>query len=198
VHGQNDANDPKPTLSSRIDGHARAMKDSVLRAQGRFGALHHPPPSLACRPAHKQEVADDRDRQPSLHRLPQRRYRHAGQPRVFGLRGRIDRKRPLRIVGDVEGELGQADVSEPMIEGPRRADRKGSVDQPRTVRRHDHVFGVDVAMAQPVPRLLQAVDQREDAGGDVLGHDVGREPEGGVHPATQMECLRRRRHPVNG
>ena len=25
--------------------------------------------------------------------------------------------------------------------------------------------GVDVAMAQPVPRLLQAVDQREDAGG---------------------------------
>ena len=106
------------------------MKDSVLRAQGRFGALHHPPPSLACRPAHKQEVADDRDRQPGLHRLPQRRYRLAGQPRVFGLRGRIDRKRPLRIVGDVEGKLGQADVSEPMIEGRRRADRKGPVDQP--------------------------------------------------------------------
>jgi hypothetical protein len=38
--------DPKLTLSSRIDGHARAIKDSVLRAQGRFGALHHPPPSL--------------------------------------------------------------------------------------------------------------------------------------------------------
>src|ERR1700733_3638156 len=46
-------NDPKPTLSSRMDGIARAMKDSVLRVQGRFGALHHPPPSLACRPAHK-------------------------------------------------------------------------------------------------------------------------------------------------
>ena len=88
-----------------VDGHARAMKDSVLRAQGRFGALHHPPPTLACRPAHKQEVADDRDRQPGFHRLPQRRYRHAGQPRVFGLRGRIDGNRPLRIVGDVEGEL---------------------------------------------------------------------------------------------
>ena len=50
-----------------------------------------------------------------------------------------------------------------MIEGRRRADRKGPVDQPRIVRRHDHVFRVDVAMAQPVPRLLQAVDQREDA-----------------------------------
>ena len=98
------------TLSSRIDGHARAMKDSVLRAQGRFGALHHPPPSLACRPAHKQEVADNRDRQPGLHRLPQLRYRLAGQPRVFGLRGRIDRKRPPRSVGHVEGKLGQADV----------------------------------------------------------------------------------------
>ncbi len=30
----------------------RARKDSVRRAQGRFGALHHSPPSLACRPAH--------------------------------------------------------------------------------------------------------------------------------------------------
>jgi hypothetical protein len=97
------------------------MKDSVLRAQGRFGALHHPPPSLACRPAHKQEVADDRDRRPGLHRLPQRRYRLAGQPRVFGLHGRIDRKRPLRIVGDVEGKFGQADVSEPMIETHEKA-----------------------------------------------------------------------------
>src|SRR5262245_30652729 len=56
------------------------MKDSVLRAQGRFGALHHPPPSLACRRAHKQEVADDRDRQPGLHRLPQRRY--TGMPDI--------------------------------------------------------------------------------------------------------------------
>src|SRR5215469_3584041 len=53
-------------------------------------------------------------------------------------------------------------------------------------------------MAQPVPRLLKAVDQREDAGGDVLGHDVAREPKGGVHPAAQMDGLRRRRHPVYG
>lgn len=43
---------PKPSLSSRIDGHARAMKDSVVRAQGRFGELHHPLPSLTCRAAH--------------------------------------------------------------------------------------------------------------------------------------------------
>ena len=172
--GPTAAIDPKPILSSRIDA-TRRMKASLLRAQGRFDALHHPQPSLACRPAHKQEVADDRDWQPSLHRLLQSHYRQAGQPRVFGLRGRIDRKRPLRIVGDVEGKLGEADVSEPMIEGRRRADRKCPVDQPRTVRRHDHVFRVDVAMAQPVPRLLQAVDQREDGTsqlGDVpLGAD---------------------------
>src|SRR5271169_5663763 len=32
----------------------------------------------------------------------------------------------------------------------------------------------------------------------VLGHDVARAPEGGVHPAAQMEGLPRRRHPVNG
>lgn len=95
----------------------------------------------------KQEVADDRDRQPGLHRLPQRPYRLAGQPRVFGLRGRVDGKRPLRFVSDVERKLGQADVSESMIEGRRRADQKGPVDQPRTVRRHDHVLGADVAMA---------------------------------------------------
>ena len=44
------ANDPKPTLSSRIDGHARAMKDSVLRAQGRFDALDQLLPQGRYRP----------------------------------------------------------------------------------------------------------------------------------------------------
>ncbi len=53
-------------------------------------------------------------------------------------------------------------------------------------------------MTQPIPRLLQAVDQREDAGGDVPGHDVALAPEGGLHPAAQRQSLRRRRHPVNG
>ena len=36
------------------------------------------------------------------------------------------------------------------------------VDEFRTIRRHDHVAGVKIAMAQPVPRR-QAVDQGEDA-----------------------------------
>ena len=109
--------DPKPKLSSRVDGHARAMKDSVLRAQGRFGALHHPPPSLACRPAHKQEVADDRDRQLGLHRCRQRRYRDMPASRAYSdcaaaltARGRCGLSVTFR------GELGQDDVKLPKIE----------------------------------------------------------------------------------
>ena len=72
-----------------------------------------------------------------------------------------------RIVDDFRGELGKDDVAERKVEGGGRADRTAPVDESRTIRRHDHVAGVKVGMAQPVPRR-QALDQGEDARGDVL------------------------------
>ena len=63
--------------------------------------------------------------------------------------------------------LGQDDMEEPKVEGGGRAHREGPVDEPWAFRRHDHVAGVKVAMAQPVAGR-QAIDQGEDARGDVL------------------------------
>ena len=60
-----------------------------------------------------EEEQDADDGQVGLHRRRQRRGGQAGQPRILGLQGRIDRARPLRIVGDFRGELGQDDVAEP-------------------------------------------------------------------------------------
>ena len=58
------------------------------------------------------------------------------------------------------------------FDGGRRAHRKGPIDDLRTIRRHDHIAGMQIAVAQPVPRP-QALDQCEDAGGNVLGKIVG-------------------------
>src|SRR5713226_8493631 len=66
----------------------------------------------------------------------------------------------------------------------RRADRTGPVDESRTIRRHDHVAGVEVGMAQPVPRP-QALDQGEDARGDVLRNSGAGEPQRAVHQVAQ-------------
>ena len=66
---------------------------------------------------------------------------------------RIERARPLRI-GAFRGvnELGKGDVAATKVEGGSRADRSGPVDDLPTIRRHDHVAGVKVGMAQPVLR----------------------------------------------
>ena len=123
--------------------------------------------SLRAAPPPTREELDAGDRHVALHRRRQCRLGHAGQPRVLGLRGRIDGARPLRIVGDFRGELGQDDVAARKVEGGGRADRTGPVDESRTIGRHDHVAGVEVGMAQPVLRP-QALDQGEDARRDVL------------------------------
>ena len=124
-------------------------------------------------PPEEDEDADDG--QVGLHRRRQCCGGQAGQPRVFGLHGRIDRARPLRIVDEFRGELGEHDVAEPKVESGARADRSGPVDDSWTIRRHDHIAGVKVGMAQPVPRR-QALDQGEDASGDVLRKRAAGEP----------------------
>ena len=58
-----------------------------------------------------EEEEDADDGQVGLDRRRQRRRGQAGQPRVLGLHGRIDRARPLRIVGDVPGRSRQEDVA---------------------------------------------------------------------------------------
>ena len=65
------------------------------------------------------------------------------------------------------------------VEAGGRTGRAAPVDESRTFRRHDHVAGVKVAMAQPVARR-QALDQGEDAGGDVLRKHAA----GGPQPAS--------------
>jgi hypothetical protein len=52
-------------------------------------------------------------------------------------------------------------------------------------------------MAQPVARR-QALDQSEDAGGDVLRKHAAGEPQRAVHPVAQGEYVRRRGRLVNG
>jgi len=103
------------------------MCDSVLLAKGCFNALKEPLPQSRHRvPEHDQGAGDGQVR---LDRRPERRGRQAGQPRVLGLRGVIDRTRPLWIVGDFGGELGQDDVADPKIvgggaRGPYRSSRR--------------------------------------------------------------------------
>ena len=76
-----------------------------------------------------EEDEDADDRQVGFHRRRQRRRGHAGQPRVLGLHGRIDGARPLRIVDDFRGELGQRTMWQTrQIEGGGRADRSAPVD----------------------------------------------------------------------
>jgi hypothetical protein len=148
----------------------RARCDSVLRAQGCFDALDQPLPlGRAPHPLGEGEGAEDG--QVGLHRHGQRRGRHTGQPRIFGLHGRIERARPLRIDA-FRDELGKGEVAAPKVVGDGRADRTDPVDDSRTIRRHDHVVGVKVGMAQAVPRR-QALDQGEDASGDVLRNAAG-------------------------
>ena len=79
--------------------------------------------------------------------------------------------RPLRIVGVFRGELGQQDMALRKIVGGGRAGRAEPVDQSRTLRRHDHVAGVKVGMAQHVIGR-EVLDQREDAGDDALRKHV--------------------------
>ena len=74
---------------------------------------------------------------------------------------------PLRIVDELRGDLDQDDVAACKVEGGGRADRTGPIDESRTIRRHDHVAGVEVGMAQPVLGP-HALDQGEDARGHVL------------------------------
>ena len=83
------------------------------------------------------------------------------------------------------------------IESGGPADRTGPVDQSRTLRRHDHVVGVKVAVAKLVARR-QALDQGEDAGGDVRRNLAAAVPQVGVHPVAQREHVRWQRRLVNG
>ena len=146
------------------EGHRIAARELVLRAQRRLDALDQPlPPG---RPHAPEENEAANDRQAGLHRRRQRRRGHAGQPRILGLQGRIDAAWPLRIVGVFGGDFGQEKVADREVEGAMRADRTDPVDEFRTIRRHDHVAGVKIAVTQPAARR-QAVDQGEDAIGDV-------------------------------
>ena len=77
-------------------GHGRHSRYDPLDRPFPLGARRRPP----------EEDAEADDRQIGL----QHRRGHAGQPRVLGLRRRIDGAAPLRIVGDFRGELGQKNV----------------------------------------------------------------------------------------
>jgi hypothetical protein len=144
-----------------------------------------------------EDEADASDRQIGFHRGRQRRLGHAGQPRVFGLRGRVHGDRPLRIVGHFRGELGQPDVAARKIEGGGRADRGAPVDESRTIHGHDDVAGVGVGMAQPVA-WPQPLDQVEDAGGDMFWNSGAGDPQPAVHHVAQKGYVRRRGRLVNG
>jgi hypothetical protein len=98
-----------------------------------------------------------------LHRRRQRRGGRAGQPRILGLHGRIERARPLRIDA-FRDELAKDDVAVRKVEASARAPRSGPVDESRTLSRHDHDAGVKVAITQPVPRR-GTLEQGKDARG---------------------------------
>ncbi len=83
-------------------------------AQRRFDALDQPLPQGRHSPRKNDDDAGDG--QIGLDRRRQRRGGHPGQPRILGLRGSIDRARPLRIVDDFRGDLGKADVDASKIE----------------------------------------------------------------------------------
>jgi len=57
--------------------------------------------------------------------------------------------------------------------------------------------GVEVAMAQPVARP-QALDQGEDARGDMLRDNAAGEQQRAVHRVAQRDDVRRRGRLVNG
>lgn len=69
-----------------------------------------------------------------------------------------DGARSFGIVNEFRCDLGEEDVAASKVEPRGRTDRSGPVDDSRTLRRHDHIAGVKVSMAQPVPRR-QAIDQ---------------------------------------
>jgi hypothetical protein len=67
----------------------------TFRAQRCFDALHQPlPPARVGRSVGEGEATENR--QVALHRRRQRRFRHAGQPCILGLHGRIEHARPRR------------------------------------------------------------------------------------------------------
>jgi len=140
---------------------------------GLLNALKQPLPQARHHPADDDQDPDDR--QVGLDRRHERRRRYAGQPRILGLRGVIDRTRPLRIVGDFGGKLAQDDVADRKIPASGRADRTAPVDEPGPLIRQDHIAGVKIAMAKLVARLQT-----------------------GVHPAAQGNHGRRRRRVANG
>ena len=92
----------------------------VLRGQACFDALDQPlPPGRVGRPLCEGEGAEDW--QVGLHRQRQRRGGHAGQPRVRGLHGRVERARPFRIrsFGGIDGVgKGNMEAAQSMILGP--------------------------------------------------------------------------------
>jgi hypothetical protein len=73
----------------------------------------------------------------------------------------------------------------------------GAVDQSRTLRRHNHVAGVKIGIAQHVIGR-EVLDQREDVGGDALWKHAAAEPQSGVHRLAQRERVLRRSRLVNG
>jgi hypothetical protein len=117
-------------------------------------------PFVGSGPYAPEENEAANDRQAGLYRRRQRRKGHAGQPRILGLQSRIDGAWPLWIVGVFGGDFGQEKVADRGVEGAMRADRTDPVDEFRTIRRHDHVAGVKIAVTQPAARR-QAVDQGE-------------------------------------
>jgi len=68
------------------------------------------------------------------------------------LHGRIAGERPLRIGDAFRGELAKENVTARKVEADGRTCRTPPVDESRTIRRHDHIAGVKVAMAQSVSR----------------------------------------------
>ncbi len=100
----------------------------AFRAQCRFDAVPQPlPPGRVGRPVGEGEGAENG--QLVLHRRCQRRLGDAGQPRVLGLHGRIERARPFRI-GAFRGvdELRKMEVAAPKPEGGVGAGRTEPVD----------------------------------------------------------------------
>ena len=99
---------------------ARPKTNLVFRKQGCLDALDQ---ALPLGRRHPREEVDTGDGQVWLHRRCQCRGGHAGQPRILGLQGRIDRTRPRRIVDDLWGELGKAYVAAPKVAGRRELGR---------------------------------------------------------------------------
>ena len=57
-------------------------------------------------------------------------------------------------------EIEKGDVTTREVVGGGRTDRSDPVDNPRTVRRHDHVVGVKVGMASPSARGRRSIKVR--------------------------------------